>query len=214
MGYSKKMKLQVRPDHYYDIDYDTKQRFCSYWHQIHEILLLKQNEVLEIGVGNRFVSNYLRERGINIVTLDIDKELKPDVVGSVLDIPFRDNSFQIVACYELLEHLPYEYVAKALSEISRVSKQHVILSLPDVNRVYRIYIYIPKVGEIKRLLPLPRIRKPIRKFDGEHYWEIGKTGYPLKRILNDIQKQGLQLERTYRVYENPYHRFFIFRKRR
>ena len=214
MGYSKKVKLQVRPDHYYDIDYDTKQRFCSYWHQIHEILLLKQNEVLEIGVGNRFVSNYLRERGINIVTLDIDKELKPDVVGSVLDIPFRDNSFQIVACYELLEHLPYEYVAKALSEISRVSKQYVILSLPDVNRVYRIYIYIPKIGEIKRLLPLPRIRKPIHKFDGQHYWEIGKTGYPLKRILNDIQKQGLQLERTYRVYENPYHRFFILRKRR
>ena len=208
------MKLQVRPDHYYDIDYDTKQRFCSYWHQIHEILLLKQNEVLEIGVGNRFVSNYLRERGINIVTLDIDKELKPDVVGSVLDIPFRDNSFQIVACYELLEHLPYEYVAKALSEISRVSKQHVILSLPDVNRVYRIYIYIPKVGEIKRLLPLPRIRKPIHKFDGQHYWEIGKAGYSLKRVVGDMQKEGLQLERTYRVFEHPYHRFFILRKRK
>jgi len=208
------VKLQVRPDHYYDIDYDTKQRFCSYWHQIHEILLLKQNEVLEIGVGNRFVSNYLRERGINIVTLDIDKELKPDVVGSVLDIPFRDNSFQIVACYELLEHLPYEYVAKALSEISRVSKQYVILSLPDVNRVYRIYIYIPKIGEIKRLLPLPRIRKPIHKFDGQHYWEIGKAGYSLKRVVGDMQKEGLQLERTYRVFEHPYHRFFILRKRK
>ena len=208
------MKLQVRPDHYYDIDYDTKQRFCSYWHQIHEILLRKQNEVLEIGVGNRFVSNYLRERGINIVTLDIDKELKPDVVGSVLDIPFRDNSFQIVACYELLEHLPYEYVAKALSEISRVSKQYVILSLPDVNRVYRIYIYIPKIGEIKRLLPLPRIRKPIHKFDGQHYWEIGKAGYSLKRVVGDMQKEGLQLEKTYRVFEHPYHRFFILRKSR
>jgi len=208
------MKLQVRPDHYYDIDYDTKQRFCSYWHQIHEILLRKQNEVLEIGVGNKFVCNYLRERGVNIVTLDIDKELQPDVVGSVLDIPFRDRSFQIVACYELLEHLPYEYVAKALSEISRVSKQYVILSLPDVNRVYRIYIYIPKIGEIKRLLPLPRIRKPIHKFDGQHYWEIGKAGYSLKRVVGDMQKEGLQLERTYRVFEHPYHRFFILRKRR
>ena len=211
---SEKVKLQVRPDHYYDIDYDTKQRFCSYWHQIHEILLRKQNEVLEIGVGNKFVCNYLRERGVNIVTLDIDKELQPDVVGSVLDIPFRDRSFQIVACYELLEHLPYEYVAKALSEISRVSKQYVILSLPDVNRVYRIYIYIPKIGEIKRLLPLPRIRKPIHKFDGQHYWEIGKAGYSLKRVVGDMQKEGLQLERTYRVFEHPYHRFFILRKRR
>jgi len=206
------MNLQVKPDHYYNIDYDTKERFCSYWHQIQEILLLKPSEVLEIGVGNGFVSKYLKERGINIVTLDIDKRLKPNTAGSILNIPFQDKSFQVVACYELLEHLPYKYVAKALSEIARVSKQHVILSMPDVNRVYRIYIHIPKIGEIRKLVPLPRIKKPTHKFDGEHYWEIGKAGYPLKRIIDDIQKTGLQLEKTYRVYEIPYHRFFILRK--
>ena len=206
------MKLQVKRDHYYDIDYDTKQRFCSYWHQIHEILLLKQNEVLEIGVGNSFVCEYLRERGADIVTLDIDKELKPDVVGSVLNIPFQDRSFQIVACYELLEHLPYENLSKALSEIFRVSKSYAILSLPDATRVYRVHIHIPRIGEIKKLVPSPRIKSPIHRFDGEHYWEIGKVGYPLKRVVSDIEKQGLQLERTYRVYEMPYHRFFILRK--
>ena len=206
------MNLQVKPDHYFSKGYDSKERFCSYWHQIEEILSLKPSEVLEIGIGNRFISKYLRERGVNIVTLDIDKELKPDIVGSVLDIPFQDKSFQLVACYELLEHLPYRDTAKALSEISRVSKEYIILSLPDVDRVYRIYLHIPKIGEIKRLVPLLRIKKPIHRFDGEHYWEIGKVGYPLKRILNDIQEQNLQLEKTYRVYEMPYHRFFILRK--
>ena len=38
-------------------------------------------------------------RGINVTTLDIDKELKPDVVGSALDI-FQRESFQVVTCYE------------------------------------------------------------------------------------------------------------------
>ena len=205
-------KPQVEPDHYYNIIYDTKERFCSYWHQIQEVLLLKPSEVLEIGIGNGFVSRYLKERGINVTTLDIDKELKPDVVGSVLDIPFQCETFQVVTCYEVLEHLPYEDIPKALSEISRVSKQYVILSLPDVNRVYRIYLHIPKVGVIKKLIPLPRTRKPIHKFDGEHYWEIGKAGFPLEKVLNDIQKQGLQIQKTYRVFENPYHRFFVLRK--
>ena len=208
------MKLQVRPDHYYNTGYDDKPRFVTYWYQIQEILLVEPSEVLEIGIGNSFISKYLRERSIKVVTLDIDKRLEPDIAGSVLNIPFQDKSFQVVAGYELLEHLPYEDVPKALAEMSRVSKEYIILSLPSANRVYRVYIHIPKVGEIKKLVPLPRMKKPIHRFDGEHYWEIGKAGYPLKRIVDDMQNEGLKLERTYRVYENPYHRFFILRKRR
>ncbi len=205
-------KPQVKSDHYYNINYDTKERFCSYWHQIQEVFLLKPRKVLEIGIGNGFVSNYLKKRGINVTTLDIDEELKPDIVGSVLDIPFNDSSFEVVICCEVLEHIPYEAIPKALSEISRVSEQYVILSLPDVDRVYRIYLHIPKIGVIKKLIPLPRIKKPVHRFNGEHYWEIGKTGYPLRKVINDIQKQNLQLQKTYRVFEAPYHRFFVLRK--
>jgi len=50
--------------------------------------------VLGIGIGNRFVCKYLKVRGVNIVMLDIDRQLQPDVVGSVLNIPFQDRSFQ------------------------------------------------------------------------------------------------------------------------
>lgn len=207
-----KFKPQVKSDHYYKITYDTKERFCSYWHQVHEVLLLNPSEVLEIGIGNGFVSRYLRDRRINVTTLDIDKELKPDVVGSVLDIPFPDASFQVVMCCEVLEHLPYDNVSRALSEISRVSKQYIVLSIPDANRVYRLFLHIPKIGIIKKLIPFPQIRKPIHRFDGEHYWEIGKAGYPLKRIISDIERQGMEIIKTYRVFESPYHRFFIMRK--
>lgn len=52
---------QVEPDHYYD-NYDWKGRFCSYWHQINEIIELGPNRVLEIGIGNGFVSKYLKDR--------------------------------------------------------------------------------------------------------------------------------------------------------
>jgi len=71
---------------------------------------------------------------------------------------------------------------------------------------------IPKIGEIKKLIPLPRLKKPIHKFDGEHHWEIGKIGYPLDRITNSIKKKGFNIKRTYRIFEHPYHRFFILKK--
>jgi len=73
-------------------------------------------------------------------------------------------------------------------------------------------LQIPKIGEIKWLIPLPRLRKPAHNFDGEHYWEIGKTGYSLHKIVNDIQNTGFKIEKTYRVFENPYHRSFILKK--
>ena len=206
------MKPQVKPNHYFNKFYDSKERFISYWHQVNEIVRLEPDSVLEIGIGNGFVSKYLKERDINITTLDFDPNLNPDRVGSVLDIPFGNNSFDVVACYEVLEHLPFENFSKALSEILRVSKSYSIISLPDASRVYRFNVQIPKIGEIKKLIVIPRMKNPVHKFDGEHYWEIGKAGYPLSKIIKDIQKTGFKVEKTYRVFEFPYHRFFIMKK--
>jgi ubiquinone/menaquinone biosynthesis C-methylase UbiE len=173
------MKPQVDPNHYFNKIYDSKERLISYWHQINEIIKLNPEKTLEIGIGNGFVSGYLKKRRINLTTLDIDKRLNPDKVGSVLELPFPNESFEVVACYEVLEHIEYKNFHKALSEIFRVSKSYAVLSLPDVGKVYRIYVQIPKVGVFKRLIPLPRLKKLIHKFDGEHYWEIGKVGYRL-----------------------------------
>ena len=208
----KKMKPQVEPNHYFNKSYDVKERFISYWHQINEIIKLCPKRVLEIGIGNGFTTKYLKERRVNVLTLDIDKMLNPDIVGSILDIPLPDKSFDVVACYEILEHLPYEDFSKALSEIFRVSKSYAILSLPDAGRVYRIYIQIPKIGIFKKLISLPRIQNPIHKFDGEHYWEIGKAGYSLSKITKDIKEAGFKILKTYRIFENPYHRFFVLKK--
>ena len=69
----------------------------------------------------------------------------------------------------------------------------------------------PKIGKIKMLISL-LIKKQIHKFDSEHYWETGKKGYPLDRITNNIKKKGFNIERTYRIFEHPYHRFFILKK--
>jgi len=169
-------------------------------------------EVLEIGIGNRFVSKYLKERGVNVATLDIDKRLNSDFVGSVLKIPFVDESFEVVTCCELLEHLPYRDFSKALSEIYRVSKSYVILSLPDLRRVCRFSIQVPKLGELKMLIPLPRLKPLVREFSGGHYWNIGTVGYFLPKIKREIYNAGFKIERSYQVFEIHWHRFFVLRK--
>lgn len=207
-----KLEPQVESSHYLRKEYNDKKRFITYWHQINELIELEAASILEIGIGNGLVANYLKQRGLNVTTMDIDERLNPDCVGSVLNMPFSDKYFEVVACFEVLEHLPYEDFPGALSEIHRVSSKYAVLSLPDSTRAYRLNIQVPKIGELMKLIPLPRLRPLKHEFDGEHYWEVGKAGYPLHRILGDIDKAGFRVVKMYRVFETPYHRFFVLTK--
>jgi ubiquinone/menaquinone biosynthesis C-methylase UbiE len=138
--------------------------------------------------------------------------MNPDVVGSVLQMPFGDDSFDIVACYELLEHLPYGSISTALNEMCRVCWSYVVLSLPDATRAYRWYLQIPMIGVIKGAFSSPRRTGLAHVFDEQHYWEIGNSGYSLERVLRDVSKAGFKGSKTYGPLENPYHRFFVLRK--
>ena len=210
----KNMIPQVAKCHYFGSNYITPSRFASYAYQLTEIMALKPNNVLELGIGNGLVAWMLKKAKVQVTTVDFDKALCPDIVASVTDMSVRGESFDVVACFEVLEHLPYNHFDRAVSEIFRISNSHAILSLPDVQRAYRIDVQLPKIGGIKKLIQLPRLRKLIHCFDGEHYWEIGKASYPLIRIIKDIQRAGFRIEKTYRVFEYPYHRFFILEKTR
>lgn len=198
---------------YFADGYDSKARFCSYWHQVHEIVSLKPRNVLEIGVGNGFLSDYLRRRGYEITTVDIDESLNPDYVGSVLSLPFTDESFDVVACFEVLEHIPYECFNRAMREIHRVCCGKAVLSVPDLSRAYPLWLRLPRIGDIKWVIKVPRLRPHPHKFDGSHRWEIGKAGYTLRRIAGDLSREAFEIIKTYRVFEVPGHRFFVLRKR-
>lgn len=206
------MKIQCSQKHYFEMSYDSKERFVSYWNQTNELIKLRCKTYLEIGIGNGLVSDYLKKRKYCITTMDIDPTLNPDVIGSIEKIPFVNESFDAVACFEVLEHFPYEQTSTILREIYRVTKKFVVLSLPDANRTFRILFHLPKIGELKKLVELPRLRKLKNEFNGEHYWEIGKKGFKMQRIIKDIKQIGFSIEKTYRVFDFPQHRFFILTK--
>lgn len=208
-------KPQVEPAHYRGLGYDTRERFISYWHQVDQILRRQPQDVLEVGIGNGFLHRYLRQAGLTVHTLDFDARLEPDTVGSVTELPFGDRQFDMAACFETLEHLPWESFAPALQELARVARRWVLLSLPDVTPYAR---YDLELGDRKRWLhgikDLPTVGPKAHEFDGQHHWEIGKRGFPRKRIEEQLERAGLELEEHLRVFELPYHHYFSCRVRR
>ena len=102
--------------------YDYQERWVSYWYQIDEVLKLRPGILLEIGIGSKTVSDYLKKQGLKVKTLDINKDLRPDFIANVISMPLANNSFDVVLCAEILEHLPFEDCEKALLELKRVCR--------------------------------------------------------------------------------------------
>lgn len=188
--------------------YDYKERWISYWHQIDEILKLEPESVLEIGVADKVVADYLKKQGVAVKTLDINGELKPDFTANVLEVPLPDDSFFVVLCAEVLEHLPFSDFEKALLEIKRVSKKFVILTLPHFGPTIKFCLKLPFIKEKRFAFKLLFLKKHQSK---EHYWEIGKKGYPAGKIRKII-KRYFRIRKEFIPFENQYHHFFILEK--
>ncbi|MDR0792564.1 MAG: class I SAM-dependent methyltransferase [Chitinophagaceae bacterium] len=208
------IQKQVDKSHYGFDRYVHQNRWSSFYHQINEIIKTEPNSILEVGVGAGISKSILKDvLHFSYESIDIDEELHPDHVGSVLDMPFADKQFDTVGCFEVLEHLPFDSFEKALSELFRVANKAVIISLPDVCPVTRIHI--PRLLEKKMILK-SFMQKKQHVFDGEHYWEINKKGYELNKVIKKITETGSAyqfiLEKEYRKFENPYHHFFVLKK--
>lgn len=46
-------------------------------------------------------------------------------------LPFPDHAFDLVTCFEVLEQLPRESFARALGELQRVTRRHLVVSVPN-----------------------------------------------------------------------------------
>jgi SAM-dependent methyltransferase len=204
---------QVNSSHYRFSSYLDKPRWASVWHQLNEVLRLAPKSVLEAGPGPGVFKAAAEAVGLKVETLDIDPDLQPDHVGSVLKIPLEESRFDVACAFQVLEHLPFDSSLTALDELARVAKTHVVISLPDVAPYWQFILSIPWLGSRSYLFPIPLYMRKGHTFDGEHYWEINKKGYKLGNVIEALEKSGkLKLLSTFRVFEKPYHRFFILRK--
>lgn len=202
---------QVDKSHYEGKAYKSLERWVSYWHQLHLVSTTAAKQILEVGVGGGVVARELRGAGAAVTTVDIAPDLHPDVVGSITALPFEDDSFDTVLAAEILEHIRYEDVPTALGELARVTRSHVVISIPHPGYVWRLVLKIPSVRVIELFTKTPFFWKT-HIFNGEHYWELGKKGYSLGRFLASAREAGLSCEQSVVYGNDPAHRFFVFSK--
>ena len=202
---------QVNREAYSFGSYTDLARWASYHYQIDEVLIVSPRTVLEIGGGDGVLRSYLKENtDIAYTSVDTADDLIPDVVGSVLKLPFADASFDLVCAFEVLEHLPFEQFEIALKEIARVSKTDIMISLPHFGPQIKFSLKVPFLREFRWSCKIPFPKEHL--FNGQHYWEIGKKGFSYGKIV-DLLSEHLDVMRHYVPFENGYHHFFIGKKK-
>jgi ubiquinone/menaquinone biosynthesis C-methylase UbiE len=189
-------------------------RFISYYNQLSSVFTLAPKNVLEIGVGDGVVSTYLKNKKIAVTTCDISPKLNPDCVADVRKLPFKDNSFDLILICEVLEHIPFKDLDIALAELYRVTKKHVIFSVPYSRIYFSVTFIFPFIKRIFRkeifnvFVGMPSHSKI---GSGSHKWEIGRRGYPIQRIRKHISIYFRTLSEK-RAVLHPVHYFFILEK--
>lgn len=73
----------------------------------------------------------LREFGVATTIIDMEYSDQPNFIhGDALNMPFKDNSFDITVSCDVLEHIPAEHRNKFVAEMVRVTKEFAIICAP------------------------------------------------------------------------------------
>jgi Methyltransferase domain len=206
----KNRAIQVSHDHYLG-DYLNLPRMISYWYQAKVVRDCGGARALEIGLGMGLTTWILRRWGLDVSTLDVDPELRPSIVGDLRRMPFADNAYDTILIAEVLEHLPFEQFDEALAELRRVSAKSLIITLPCPLVGFNVGLNLPILDPIFLSLGFRQLSKP--RFDGQHYWELDRRGYPKRRIRRHIRDAGFEIVREFRPGLSLYNYFFVLEKR-
>jgi predicted nucleic acid-binding Zn-ribbon protein len=135
-------------------------------------------EVLDVGGRTALLRQFLPGKRITLVDLESSPE-RGLVLGDGAALPFRDASFDLVAAFDTLEHVPPRSRDRFVAECARVARRWVVLAGP---------YEAPAVAEAERLLQ--RFLK--EKLASEHRYleEHRSHGLPRREAV-EAQLEGL-----------------------
>lgn len=120
----------------------SKLLLANFYREAFKILRnINPESILDVGAGEGFSLSKLQEEGIGKrlegieymdEAIELGKKQYPDIKikkGDIYKLPYKNNSFDIIICTEVLEHL--DRPDEALNELKRVSKKYLLLSVPN-----------------------------------------------------------------------------------
>jgi ubiquinone/menaquinone biosynthesis C-methylase UbiE len=182
--------------------------------------------ILDVGSGPGLLAKELgsRSKEFTVVGIDISKDalkiaeqntkLNSNISfkeGSVYELPFEENIFDIVVCKDSLHH--FQEPGKALKDMFRVLKPGGILYIQDLRRDVPMYLLnrsIPRENVVQKL-QYYSVRAAYTKTEIKNLLKalkpkslIVKTRKVTKEIISKYQNMGIQAQPLREAFQSRY----------
>lgn len=201
---------KLSKESYFSEKYFGMEQLSSLIHQIHDISKLSPNSLIEIGLGNGFTSSFLKRSGVDVTTVDINKNLEPDICAPICDLDKHlddGTKYDLAVCCEVLEHIPFDEFEENIKMLRKYSNM-LYLTLPNYKPSYGIsgFIRLPKFRKLFGIF----IDIPKKKvLDKAHFWEIGSSKETTKKSILKILNKHYNTASVNRQPLKPNHIAFI-----
>ena len=168
--------------------------------------------ILDVGIGaGQFVNAVaVSERfdsvvGVDTVAFEKYFTIRPIIERrnhSIENLPFADDSFDVVTCMEVLEHVPETIFDRGLAELRRVCRGQLIMTVPfeEPEPISRFHLRRFESADIVRIFPnsnrilLDRPRMPwilLEEWPGDPHGSSNRTNLRLSAVEAYIRLAGL-----------------------
>ena len=138
----------------------------------------KNNHVLDIGCGNGYGDDELATSAIEVIGIDLWKEgiryrhqknnkKVVSMIASANNLPFKEDYFDLVVSFQVIEHISKQQVMQYLQDIKRVLKPKGIFIVTTPNKPLRLLPFQkPWDSEHKKEYDAKDLRKNLKKVFG------------------------------------------------
>ena len=156
-----------------------------------------KKKVLHMAPEQCFLTRF-RKLDHDYVTADIDSPIA-DVTADIINLPFNDNSFDVIFCNHVLEHVQDD--TKAMKELFRVMKKGGmgIFQVPqDLNR--DITFEDNSITDPKERAKIFGQYDHVRVYGRDYFDKLRSVGFKVEEV-NYSQKISSELSSRYRLME-------------
>jgi len=215
-------QANIDQNYYKFSKYVSLDRFNTYWFQINEVLNLEPKSVAEIGVGTGVVKYLVEGFGVPVTTIDINENLKPDVVAPITAAAAALNgkTFDLVLCSRVFHHIPFADVEAAIKNIWQLTHKHAVLVLAAED--FRLYAALRLTSKRERFFSIPiplfvkRMLISALRASSEYYyniWKVGSAKHTRKANIDALISMKFSIIKSYPVPKNHGHIIYVLEKK-
>lgn len=179
--YQEEKEIQNRVASAYDSVYRNLIVYEDRWDYLCkniEKFVSKESKILEIGCGTATFLSYMSARGYkNLYGIDLSEEAikvaiskVPDAkfqVGNMINLPYENESFDMVVFMGSLHHLPYSDISIAINEAQRCLLRGGVMVIADSNKEFDSFKPMFLIKVLRKLISIKNyyLKRKLWKFN-------------------------------------------------